>query len=67
MAFEILGGDLIQRAGRNARGADAQFFGLGQNFLVLDSELLRNIVDTNGHITFSSAAGPGQPSWQNNN
>jgi hypothetical protein len=38
--FEVLGGDLIQRAGRDLRGDNAQFLRLGQNFFVLQVEFL---------------------------
>ena len=40
LVFEVLGGDLIQGAGSYASQCDAQFFGLGQNLLVLQAELL---------------------------
>jgi hypothetical protein len=50
LLLEVFGGDLIQRTGGHARGRNAQFLGLGKNLLVLHAELLRNVVDTNGHI-----------------
>jgi len=49
LLFEIFGGDFIQRAGRHPRGGNAQFFRLGQNFFVLQAELFRYVVNTNGH------------------
>ena len=55
LAFEVLGGDLIQRAGRDLGGGNAQFLGLGENFFVLQAKFLRNVVNTNGH-NFSPAA-----------
>jgi hypothetical protein len=54
--FEVLGGDLIQRAGRDLRGDNAQFLRLGQNFFVLQVEFLRNVVNANGHICLSLRA-----------
>jgi hypothetical protein len=50
VTFEVLSGDLIQRAGRNLGGGDAQFFGFDQNFFVLDPQLLCNVVNTDGHM-----------------
>jgi hypothetical protein len=47
--FEVLGGDFIQRARRDASGNNAQLLGLGENFFVLQAEFLRNVVNTNGH------------------
>ena len=52
MAFEKLGGDFIERAGRDARAGNAQFLGLGKDFLALDSKFLCDIVDTNGHSSY---------------
>lgn len=52
MALEVLGGDLIERAGWNSRAGNAQFFRLGKDLLAFDSQLLRNFVDTNGHNKF---------------
>jgi hypothetical protein len=40
LLFEVFGGDLIQRAGGNARTGNAQFFRLGENFFVLQVQLL---------------------------
>src|SRR5262249_31989400 len=50
VAFEVFGGDLIERTGRNARARNAQFLGFGEDFLALDAELFCDIVNTNGHI-----------------
>jgi hypothetical protein len=47
--LEKFGGDLIQRARRDASGGNAQLLGLGKNFFVLQAEFLRNVVNTNGH------------------
>jgi hypothetical protein len=38
--FEVFGGNLIQRAGRDPGGGKAQFLRLGENLLVLQVELL---------------------------
>ena len=54
--FEILGGDFIERAGRNLRAGNAQFFGLGNDFLALDAKFLCYFVNPNGH-KYSVAAG----------
>jgi hypothetical protein len=40
LLFEVSGGDLIERTGGYAGQCDAQFFGLVQNFLVPQAELL---------------------------
>jgi hypothetical protein len=50
VVFEILGGDLIQRAGRHLGSGNAQFFGLQKHIFALDSKLLRDLVNTNGHM-----------------
>ena len=50
--FEVFGGDFIQRTGGDSSGGNAQLFGLGEYFLVLQAKLLRNIVNTNGHKLF---------------
>ena len=42
-------GDLIQRTGRDAGSSYAQLLGLRENVFVLETELLRYIVNTNGH------------------
>ena len=39
LLFEIFSRDFVQRAGRYFRGSNAQFLGLGENFLVLQAEL----------------------------
>jgi hypothetical protein len=39
LLFEVLSGDLIQRAGGDTRGGNAQFFGFGEHFFVLQAEL----------------------------
>src|SRR5205823_3781549 len=49
MAFEKFCGDFIQRTGGNPRGGNAQFLGLGKDFLAFDSKFLCYIVNTNGH------------------
>jgi hypothetical protein len=38
LVFEVFGGDLIQRAGRDPCGGNAQLFRLGENFFVLQAE-----------------------------
>jgi hypothetical protein len=40
LVFEVFGGDFIERARGYAGESDAQFFGFGQNFLVLEPEFL---------------------------
>ena len=54
--FEKFSGDLVQRAGRDFGGGNAQFLGLREHILALEAESLGNIVNTNGHISFF---GPG--------
>ena len=49
VTFEKLRGNLIQRTGWNPRGGDAQFLGLGKDFLAFDSKFLCYVVNTNGH------------------
>jgi hypothetical protein len=39
LLFEVFGGYLIQRTGRDARSGYAQLFRLGENFFVLQVEL----------------------------
>src|SRR5262245_4055103 len=63
MIFKILGGDLVQRARRHLRGGNAQFFGFGENFLALDSKLLRYVVNTNGHINLFRDGWTTTSSW----
>ena len=55
MAFKIFRSNLIERTGGNACGGYAQFFGLAKNFLALDSKLLRDVVNPNGHKIFYRA------------
>jgi hypothetical protein len=50
MALKIFGGNFVARAGGDASGGNAQLLGFRQDFLVLDSELLCDVVNTNGHI-----------------
>ena len=50
VALKIFGGDFVQRARGNASGSNAQLLGFRQDFLVLDSQLLCYVVNTNGHI-----------------
>jgi len=40
LLLEVLGGDFIQRTRSDPRRGDAQGFGLGKNFFVLQAELL---------------------------
>ena len=62
--FEPLGGDFIQRAGRDSGGGNAHRLGLGENFLVLEAELFRNVVYPNGHKFSLPPTGMGNwPSW----
>ena len=49
MTLEKFSGDFIQRTGRNARAGNAQFLGLGKDFLAFDSKFLCYVVNTNGH------------------
>ena len=49
LLFEVLGGDLIERTGGDLGGGNAQPLGLGDDLFVLQAELLRNVVNTNGH------------------
>jgi len=59
--FEVLGGDLIERTGRDLGGGNAQRLGFGDNFLVLQAKFLRDVVNPNGHIFLSSPNRAGQP------
>jgi hypothetical protein len=47
--LEPLGANLVERAGRDLGGSNAQLLGLRENFFVLEAKFLRNIVNTNGH------------------
>jgi hypothetical protein len=49
LLFQPLGSNLIKRAGRNLGGGNAQFLGLYENFFVLETKFLCNVVNTNGH------------------
>jgi hypothetical protein len=40
LLFEVFGSDFIEGAGGNTRGGNAQRFRLGENFFVLQAELL---------------------------
>jgi len=40
LLFEVLGGDLIEGAGSDARAGNAQFLGFGKNFFVFQSKFL---------------------------
>jgi hypothetical protein len=58
------GGDFIQGTGGNLGGGNAHLLGLGENFLVLEAELFRNVVYPNGHKLLPSPTGMGSgPSW----
>ena len=50
--FKPFGADFIKRTRRNLGGSNAQFLGLRENLFVLQTKLLRNVVNTNGHIFF---------------
>jgi hypothetical protein len=51
--FEVFGGDFVQVAGGDPGQSYAQLSGLGQNLLVPQAELLRNVVNTNRHNSLS--------------
>jgi hypothetical protein len=53
LILKVLSSDLIQRAGSNACTSNAKFLRLGDNFFVLQAELLRNFVNANGHISLT--------------
>jgi hypothetical protein len=62
--FEVFRGDFIQRTGRHLGCGNAQFLGLGKNLFVLQTQLLRNVVNTNGHKFCKPPAYVGaKPSW----
>jgi hypothetical protein len=52
LLFEVLGCDLIQRAGGHLCGGNTQGLGFGENFFVLQAQFLGNVVNTNGHKLF---------------
>lgn len=47
--LKILGGYFVQRAGRYPGARDTHGFGMGDNFLALDSQLPGDVVNPNGH------------------
>jgi hypothetical protein len=57
MLYEVLSADFVQRTGSDARGDNAQFLRPGQDFLVLQAELFRDVVNANGHKSSSLPAG----------
>jgi hypothetical protein len=54
--FEIFGGDLVERAGRDFSGGNAQGFRSGKDFFVFQAELLRDFVNAYGHNSSTPTA-----------
>src|SRR5208282_2291932 len=64
LLFEEFGADLIERTGRDPGGGNAQRLGFGENRLVLQAKLLRDVVNANGHKFSPSPTGMCErPSW----
>jgi hypothetical protein len=53
LLFQPFGTDFVERARGNLGGGNAQFLGLRENFFVLETKFLCDVVDTNGHNYFS--------------
>jgi hypothetical protein len=47
--LQILGSNLVERAGSHLGVRDAQLLGLGEHYLALHAEFSGDVVDANGH------------------